>query len=765
MKQIYVLILFIIQVPETFAESVNPDNVAPSLLVTHYDCENPLAADTYSVNEVPSCQLTPENIDVAEAVATLYQVAPVREITAHRCTLSYQVITWYCGMHSHSSMSYNEKTIVREYALTVEECNKARQNGKIEIKFPNWVPTGKAWDGTDVKFVLDTKHTQILNFGPKTEDKAWQGDCDGYGNIYHYTFTSLITTVKLSYNLEEDTILGYYGKQLPCKFTGGGCLGSLLDPAVYTWNVTEECILAELRTIPVKMVKYNDRFFMLSQEENSELRRELNDTLDFKIEVFKESELKCGRTDQYRVHKTNLYSLFVKWIEGFDIFTGKNLRPLVEANSLGYGSRQDKLTEQRAKEKLSKMMVEKLRAQNVASTSANQREQSVPNHKLDYDMHTNAKFDFVLFKAISTLRAAEINLLTRDCELERTQILTILTLSLINDRMAGYLLTGNRSNFLETDGTIAWLYTCREHNSPLIIDEKCFDKIPVDFMGVKRFVDPITRQTFTFASEIACDGGPGNVFHLNLKDENSWYNLLPFPVRHDPPKFFKPQAISHITPFETYSVAQAGLYSQADIKQFWNRIIQGRFTDEVLKSFAESVGKRNPGTPGSSDPTSGVFGPNMDEYKDPKDIFVDTFISPEFFKNQFIQTFGYIAFHLQLAGSYFAAFLLFKFLLEIVMSILRAFEIHILAGRTVSFARLVGAAMFNVFYVTALTSIFARRGDEGEDEHGNAQGADDHCENQQMAHNFYPNLRDDRNQPTAPIEMRHLETEERPLVH
>ena len=757
-----VLVIFLAIWSTVPAEKVNPDNIAPSLLVTHYDCENPLAADTYSVNEVPSCQLKPENIDVAEAVATLYQVAPIREISAHRCTLSYQVITWYCGMHSHSSMSYNTANIVREYALSVQDCELARSTGEMKVTFPSWVPTDKDWDGTRVQFKMDTKHTQVLNFGQKAEDKKWQGDCNEYGNIYHYTFTSLITTVKLNYNIEDDTILGYYGKQLPCKFSDGGCEGSLLDPAVYSWNATEECVLAELRTIPVKMVKYNDRYFMLSQEENTELRKELNATLDFKIEVFKESELKCGRTDQYRVHKTNLYSLFVKWVEGFDIFTGKNLRPLVEANPLGYGTRQDKLTEQKAKQKYSKQMVQSIRDRN-AQASANQKGQAVPNHKLDYDMHTNAKFDYVLFKAISTLRAAEINLLTRDCEIERTQILTILTLSLINDRMAGYLLTGNRSNFLETDGTIAWLYTCKEHHSPLLIEKKCYDKIPVDYMGVKRFVDPITRQTFNFASEVQCDGGPDNVFHLNLKDENSWYNLLPFPVRHDPPKFFRPHAISHITPFETYSVAQAGLYSQADIKQFWNRIIQGRFTDEVLKTFAESVGKTGHGHPGPNDPTSGIFGPDLPQYKNPADIFVDTFISPDFFKNQFIANFGYIAFYLQLAGTYFAAFLLVKFLLEIVMSIIRAFEIHVLAGRTVSFARLVAAAMFNVFYVTALTNIFARRANEG-DEHRNIPDVDGNCENSQLTNFLYPDVRDERHPPTAPVEMRPLVAEERPLV-
>ena len=42
----------------------------------------------------------------------------------------------------------------------------------------------------------------------------------------------------------------------------------------------------------------------------------------------------------------------------------------------------------------------------------------------------------------------EINTLHTACELERTQLLTILAMSLRNPQLAGFLLTGNRSNFL-----------------------------------------------------------------------------------------------------------------------------------------------------------------------------------------------------------------------------------------------------------------------------------------------------------------------------
>ena len=50
----------------------------------------------------------------------------------------------------------------------------------------------------------------------------------------------------------------------------------------------------------------------------------------------------------------------------------------------------------------------------------------------------------------------ELDTLHYICELERTQLLTILAMSVQNQQLAGFLLTGNRSNFLYVEGSTAW---------------------------------------------------------------------------------------------------------------------------------------------------------------------------------------------------------------------------------------------------------------------------------------------------------------------
>ena len=106
----------------------------------------------------------------------------------------------------------------------------------------------------------------------------------------------------------------------------------------------------------------------------------------------------------------------------------------------------------------------------------------------------------------------ELNTLHTVCELERIQLLTILTMSVKNPQLAGFLLTGNCSNFLYGEASTAWLHDCPHFISPLYKADECFDRIPIHYRETIKYVDPITRQTFIYATQIEC----GNNSHKIL---------------------------------------------------------------------------------------------------------------------------------------------------------------------------------------------------------------------------------------------------------
>ena len=84
-----------------------------------------------------------------------------------------------------------------------------------------------------------------------------------------------------------------------------------------------------------------------------------------------------------------------------------------------------------------------------------------------------------------------------------------------NPQLAGFLLTGNRSNFLYVEGSTAWLYQCPHSPSLLYEADRCFDRIPIHFKDTLMYVDTITRQTYDYATPISCDNYPRNIFELD----------------------------------------------------------------------------------------------------------------------------------------------------------------------------------------------------------------------------------------------------------
>ena len=161
---------------------------------------------------------------------------------------------------------------------------------------------------------------------------------------------------------------------------------------------------------------------------------------------------------------------------------------------------------------------------------------------IDNDAHINTKIDFTknhhVFKSMTV---QELNTLHTVCELERTQLLTILAMSVKNPQLAGFLLTGNRKNVLYVDGSTAWLYDCPHFISPLYKADKCFDRIPIHYRETMMYVDPITRQTFKYATPIECGNIPQNIIEIDPDaDDGDFYVLTPDSLKREPPKCLNP---------------------------------------------------------------------------------------------------------------------------------------------------------------------------------------------------------------------------------
>ena len=188
-------------------------------------------------------------------------------------------------------------------------------------------------------------------------------------------------------------------------------------------------------------------------------------------------------------------------------------------------------------------------------------------------MHMGTKLDCLFFQSSRLPQASEIQLLKNQCEQERTQIPTFLMLSLENPRFAGFMLTGNCSMFLETDGSLAWLYHGPLVHSPLHTMNQCYNPIPRLYEGQIQFVDPITRQIHPAVDIQKCTDRLKNLFQFDMDQEDSWYTLTPGIVHQDRPAVFGPKDVSPLAVHSFPGPQDAGMYTRSKLISFWDNIL------------------------------------------------------------------------------------------------------------------------------------------------------------------------------------------------
>ena len=104
-----------------------------------------------------------------------------------------------------------------------------------------------------------------------------------------------------------------------------------------------------------------------------------------------------------------------------------------------------------------------------------------------------------------------------------------------NPYMAEYLLTRNRSNFFHSEGASLLLYECQHHLSQLYSKKK-FVKEHTLQQDTPYYIDPSSRETYSFATEIPCVGNPANISALD-PDGSEIYLLTLASLKQHPPAF------------------------------------------------------------------------------------------------------------------------------------------------------------------------------------------------------------------------------------
>ena len=197
-----------------------------------------------------------------------------------------------------------------------------------------------------------------------------------------------------------------------------------------------------------------------------------------RFQVYHETEFAC----KYRnpLYKTQYSEILVEYEKSFDMTTGKiKFDPYATSHPINEGTSYVPVNLYKSTGnpggKLTPYDSKSTRFQELSLMK------STYFGNTHYDIHLDLKLDYTISRIFQKMSLSELETLHQLCELERTQILQSLALAVIKMPYAEYLLSGNRSNFLDYDGNILWFYTCTKKVSPLYVfeDKRCYKRTPI----------------------------------------------------------------------------------------------------------------------------------------------------------------------------------------------------------------------------------------------------------------------------------------------
>ena len=129
------------------------------------------------------------------------------------------------------------------------------------------------------------------------------------------------------------------------------------------------------------------------------------------------------------------------------------------------------------------------------------------------------------------------------------------------------------------------------------------------------------------------------------------------------------------------------------MKNFWDNIIHASASDTVLKKLTRTILIQG-NTVRISDPGYLERVLSLDGR-----LLMDRLLTPSFFVDKFKETFGLLGYYIQCLGNFFACFLLVKFLIDVVVIVLRGLEIRKVSGATFGLVRTMLGATFHLFFL------------------------------------------------------------------
>ena len=287
----------------------------------------------------------------------------------------------------------------------------------------------------------------------------------------------MIGKIQFTRDLTNNTII-YQRIILPCKNDQGYCDPTTRTPATIVWFPEDTCTTIQVAKIHARIIKFHEKYFIESipYEQVTPSRKQSTDFKNIhdienkltRFQIYQETEFACKYSNP--LYKTQYSEILVEYEKGFDMTTGKiKFDPNATSHPINEGKSYVPVNFYKSKGQPGG----NLKPYDSKSTRLQELSLMVSTYfgNVHYDIYLDTKLEYTISRIFQEMSLSELETLHQLCELERTQILQSLALAVLKIPYAGYLLSGNRSNFLDYEGNILWFYTCTKKVSPLYVCE------------------------------------------------------------------------------------------------------------------------------------------------------------------------------------------------------------------------------------------------------------------------------------------------------
>ena len=387
------------------------------------------------------------------------------------------------------------------------------------------------------------------------------------------------------------------------------CDSTTRTQATIFWFPEDTCTKFQVAKIHARLIKFHENYFIKtipykrvnpSRKQSTDFKNihDIENKLT-RFQVYQETEFACKYSNP--LYKTPYSEILVEYEKVFDKTTGKiKFDPYATIHPANGRTSYVPVNFYKSKGQPGG----KLKPYDSKCTGL--QELSLMNSKYfgnnHYDIHLDMKLDYTISRVFQKMSFSELETLHQLCELQRTEILRLLALAVLNKPYAGYLLSRNSSNFFDYEGNILWFYTCTKKVSPLYVfeDERCY-KSPYSIKNKVHFVGPLFKMNILlrYRSPMWIKNSH-NLVQLNL-DEDKYYLLTPYPTLMQPLKKFSPESSRAIARNPNIDLQSIGIYSKSDIQhhirtqQFQELLtqmdtIQRQSIDQNLRKLAGTAG-------------------------------------------------------------------------------------------------------------------------------------------------------------------------------